>query len=71
MPPGGVSRVTVALATYQNEDAGPYGKERQDNAQAAHRHERGQACENEPNGQQDKAYISVHRSLLMSNYLVI
>jgi len=49
--PGWIFRVTVDLAAYQNEDAGCYGKQCQDNAQAAHRDERGQARENEPYGQ--------------------
>jgi len=51
MSPGGIFRVTVDLAAHQNEDAGCYGKQCQDNSQAAQRDERGQACENEPYGQ--------------------
>jgi hypothetical protein len=46
MSPGWISRVTLDLAAQQNEDAGPYGKECQNNTQAAHRHERRQAREN-------------------------
>lgn len=50
MSPGWISRMTVELAAQQNEDAGPYGEQRQNNAQAAHRDKRGQACEDQPYG---------------------
>jgi hypothetical protein len=56
----------VDLAVQQNEDAGCYGKDGEDNAQAAHRDERGQARENEPYSQQQEANIfsEFHDSLL-------
>jgi len=38
------------LAANQNEDACSYGKERQDNCQAAHRDERRQARQDQPYG---------------------
>lgn len=46
------SRVTGddELAAQQNEDAGCYGKQCQNCAQAAHRNERGQARKDEPDG---------------------
>jgi len=57
--PGQKFRVTVDLAPEQNEDAGCDGKQRQDNAQAAHRDESGKARENEPDGQQQESYVSI------------
>ena len=59
MSPGCVSRVTVDLATQQNEDSGCYGKQCQDNAQTAHRDKCGQARENEPYSQQQETDISI------------
>jgi len=56
----------LILAAYQNENAGCYGKDRQDNRQAAHRDKCGQARKNEPDGQQQETNIfsDVHENLL-------
>jgi hypothetical protein len=64
--PGQVPRVTVDLTTYQNENAGGYGKDGQDNGQSTHGNEGRQSCENEPDGQQQETNVfsDIHENLL-------
>jgi hypothetical protein len=58
--------VTFTLTAYQNENAGSYGKDGQDNSQSAHGDKSGQSCEDKPDGQQQETNIfsDVHENLL-------